>query len=417
MKKGPVIALCLLVLIVISCNKIFTGSDGILIKGTIPSSEAKKGSGFSTDASAYTLSDAARILVFNSSGEYEMFAIKDSTFAARALQGTAVALVFLAEDNSVIGSLQSGGLNVLPLVSLSDDENTVIDLSSLHLEGNDVLSSYNPLGTEIILNDEEIERFRQFGSFFRSLAQNIDADADGKADILDKKELFVSTMHNIYCGNWGLNDTPPVLDTANIFINYQLRIWGGKNLMPESQALTLYGPEGSPDAVTLSTSRFAEAPDGFITFFSQEVPAPGTNPFGSILLPFDNGSYVLTIDNNTYRLNYSMVDARYLLVLAIPTVHTNENGEITSVTVEYRDLNNEQIIPENFIYQTMVQLGGNNTQLCQIGSIWEAPRAKKNTELYNFIPPVPVSLSDLIGVNVSYVDLVGNSYSITFNKE
>jgi len=415
MKQGPVLLLCLPVFLFTSCDRIDSALSGIQIKGTI-SSETKKNSSDSGEYTAYTLNNASKVLVFNSSGEYEIFEIKDSTFAVRALQGTAVALVFLADDNTFIGSLQSGGLNVLPLVSLSDGENTVIDLSTLRLEGTDVLADNNPFGSEILLSEEEIERFRQFGSFFKSLSENLDTDSDGKADILDKKELFVSTMHNIYCGSWGLNEQNAVIDTTHIYIDYFLRIWGGKNLTPDNAQLTLSGPEGLTDAETIN-SDFAPAPDGFISFFNRPTDQSLQQPFQTRFPAFRNGIYTLQIDGADYQLHYSGVDAEYFFVLAIPTVHTNENDEIISVSVEYRDLGGEVIEPENFVYQTMVQLGGNNTQLSQIGSIWESPKAKFNTELYNFVLPGPVPLSDLTNIGVCYVDLVGNSYMISFNQE
>jgi len=417
MKRGSVLLLCLTAYLCTACNSdLFRESGSILIKGSIAPDGLRKSSAAVSDTAAYSLSDAAKILVFNSSGEYEIFAIKDSDFAARALQGTAVALVFLADDNTFIGSLQCGGLNVLPLVSLSDGENTVIDLSTLHLEGSDVLADASPFGSEIMLSDEEIERFRQFGSFFRSLAGNMDTDGDGKADILDKKELFVSTMHSIYCGSWGLNEQAAVIDTANMYIDYSLRIWGGKDLTPQNEQLRLQGPEGSAEAETLY-SGFAPAPDGFISFFNRTVNSSQQEPGQTQFPAFRDGTYNLYIDGWAYQLQYSGVDAEYFFVLAIPTVHTNENNEVISVSVEYRDIEGELINPENFVYQSMVQLGGNNTQLGQVGSIWESPRAKTNTELYNFVLAQPIPLTDLYTVGVCYVDLVGNSYTIRFNAE
>jgi len=416
MKQGPLYLLCLCVSVFTSCSFFSsTEPESIVIKGSISSSAAVKSSKLEGSAAAYTLGDATKILVFNSSGEYEIFNIKDSEFAARALQGTAVALAFLADDNTFIGSLQCAGLNVLPLVSLSDGENTVIDLSALYLEGTDVLASNSPFGSEIMLSDEEMERFRQFGSFFKSLAENMDTDRNGKADILDKKELFVSTMHYIYCGSWGINEQAALIDTTHLYINYFMRIWGGKNLTPESEELSLFGPEGSVDAETLY-SGYNLAPDGFITFFQRTGNPAGQVPYQTQNPAFLNGSYVMKIDGNEFLLQYSGVDAEYFFVVAVPTIHTNESNEVVSVSLEYQDLRGEPVEPENFVYQAMVQFGGNNVSLAQTGSIWESPRAKFNTELYSFTLAEPIALSDLDNISVCYVDLVGNSYTISFNK-
>jgi hypothetical protein len=103
--------------LIISCNKdISTNTQGVIIKGTISTDGLKK-SNIKSAKTTYSLTDARKILVFNSSGGYGLFNIEDSSFAARAMQGTAAALVFLGIENSYIGCLQTGGLNVLPLVS------------------------------------------------------------------------------------------------------------------------------------------------------------------------------------------------------------------------------------------------------------------------------------------------------------
>ncbi len=417
MKFRSTIFLFLISTLILSCHKdISSDTQGIIIKGTISANSQKKNASLKSASTVSALADAKQILVFNSSGGYELFNIADSSFAARAMQGTAAALVFLGSDNNFIGCLQAGGLNVLPLVSLKDGENTVIDLSNLTLEGTAVIPANNPIGNEINLNPEEIERYRQFGSFFKSLSQNLDADGDGNPDIIDRKALYVSTIYDIYCGMWGVNNTPPqIIDTSRFFVNYTFRIWGEKSLIPSNNEVILSGPEGSPYN-DIDKSYSTTAPDGFIVFFRRPANAPPGYPFGSSFLPFGDGKYTLNLDNKTYSLLYSAVDARYYFVMALPTVHTNENNEITSISVEYKDVNGETINPENFVYQTMVQLNNEGNQLEQIGVLWESPQCKTNKELYNFVSSKKIKGSELTGINVCYLDLVGNSYNINFRK-
>jgi len=399
--------------LMIGCNKdINSGANGITIKGTI-SAGLRSGAQL---RSANSLADGTKILVFNSSGGYNLFNFSDSSFAVNAMQGTAAALAFLGADNTFIGCLQAGGLNVLPLVSLKDGDKTVIDLSHLTLDGTNVIPSNNPIGNEINLNPQEIERYRQFGAFFKSLSQNLDADGDGKPDVLDKKALYVSTIYDIYCGMWGLNNTPPqIIDSSRLFVNYTLRLWGEKAIMPNNKEVTISGPEGAP-YTDVEKAYYSTAPDGFITFFRRPGIAPSGYPFGSAFLPFGDGKYSIRLDDKSYSLLYSKVDAMYFFVLALPTVHTNDKNEITSISVEYKDINGEVINPENFIYQTSVQLNNENFQLEQIGTLWENPEAKSNTELYNFVPKKSINLSQLTGINVGYLDLVGNAYNISFRK-
>jgi hypothetical protein len=265
MKYRNLIPLFVLFLAFAGCNKDnSTNTNGIIIKGTISAGSSTKSTNLKSTNTAYTLADAKKILVFNSSGGYQLFNIEDGSFTARAMQGTACALVFLTEDNSFIGCLQSGGLNILPLVSLKDGDKTVIDLSNLTLEGSNVLPSNNPIGNEINLNPAEIERYRQFGAFFESLSMNIDTDGDGIPDLIDRKGLYVSTIYDVNCGMWGLNNTAPeIIDTSHLTINYTLRIWGEKSIIPQNTEVTLSGPEGSPYN-DIEKSYYTPAPDGFI---------------------------------------------------------------------------------------------------------------------------------------------------------
>lgn len=417
MKYRNLILLLVISSLLISCSKENSpDTKGIIIKGRISASGLKSNTNLKTTHTECTLADAKKILVFNSSGGYELFNIEDSSFAARAMQGTAAALVFLGDANNFIGCLQAGGLNVLPLVSLRDGDNTVIDLSNLTLDGTNVLPSNNPIGAEINLNQEEIERYRQFGSFFKSLSKNIDADGDGKPDLIDRKALYISTMYDIYCGMWGLNNTAPqIIDTSRLFVNYVLRIWGEKSIIPVNTDITLSGPESLPYN-DIEKSYYTLAPDGFIAMFRRPTTAPSGYPFGSAFLPFGDGKYNLNLDDKTYALQYSKVDAKYFFILALPTVHTNDNNEITSISIEYKNIFGETINPENFVYQTMVQLNSGNNQLDQIGCLWENPEAKTNTELYDFVSSKKINASDLTGINVCYLDLVGNSYNINFRK-
>ena len=388
-----------------------SNSSGIVIKGNISGSSLKSNKLKSSDS--LSLFDAKKILVFNSSG-YNLFDIQDGSFTAKALSGTATALAFLDGENRYIGCLCSGGLNVLPLVSLKDGDSTVIDLSTLTLDGTSVIPANNPIGNEINLNEDEINRYKELGSYYESLSKNIDADNDGIPDLLSKKDFNISTIFDIFSGSWGLNDTPPqVNDTSGFFINYALRIAGGKSLIPSNPNVVVAGPESSP-YTDIKQTHYAIGPDCFIAFFQRETSVPPGYPFGSAFLPFMEGKYIVTLDSKNYSLNYSNINAKYFLILAEPTVHTNDKNEIVSVSVEYRDMENALVKAENFVYQTQVTLDGIQDRICQIGALWENPEAKTNTEIYNFILPNPVPLSDLNHISVMYVDLIGNSYSMGY---
>ena len=400
--------------LMISCNKeddSQTNNSKIAIKASIPGS-SQKSAGLKS-ANALSLSDAKKALVFNSTG-YELFNIENGTVTAYATAGTATAIAFLDAGNRYIGCLCSGGLNVLPLVSLKDGENTIIDLSNLSLEGTSVIPANNPIGNEIVLSAEEIARYKELGAYYESLSKNIDCDNDGLPDLLSKKFFNISSVFQIHCGSFGLNNTPPqVNDTASFFINYKIRIAGGKSLIPTNTDIEFSGPEGSPYNDIVQEG-YSPAPDGFISAFVRQSTPPAGYPFGSAFLPFRQGKYTITLDAKNYTLNYSNINAKYFFILALPTIHTNDRNEIISVSVEYRDMEDDVVDAENFVYQTQITLRDGNTQISQMGALWENPETKTNNELYNFVLPAPVPLSDLHNISVMYVDLIGNSYEIGF---
>jgi hypothetical protein len=386
----------------------------IVIKGTISGSNLKS-SGLN-DANPLSLADAKKVLVFTSAS-YKVFDIVNNSFTANAVSGTATAIAFLDANSQYIGCLTAGGLNVLPLVSLRDGDNTVIDLSTLTLNGTSVIPANNPIGNTILLNNEEIEWYKELGGYYASLSKNIDANNDGIPDILSKSDIGLSTIFNISCGPWTINNAAvQVVDTNHILINYILRIGTGKALKPTNTNVIVSGPAGAPHNDIRQTS-FAFGPDCFIASFVRESPPSPAYPMGSIMLPFGKGTYTITLENKNYTLNYANISAKHFFILAKPTIHTNSNNEIVSVSIDYRDIFNNIVTAENYVYETQVTLDGPHAQLRQMGALWENPEAKTNTDLYNFTLPTPLPMSQLARLSVMYLDVIGNSYNIGYEAQ
>jgi hypothetical protein len=386
----------------------------IVIKGTLSSSNLN--SRALNAVNQLSLTDAKKVLVFNSTS-YKVFDIVNNSFTANAVSGTATAIAFLDANNQYIGCLNAGGLNVLPLVSLKDGDNTIIDLSTLTLTGTSVVPAMNPLGNSILLNNEEIAWYKELGGYYESLSKNIDADNDGIPDILSKSDIGLSTIFNISCGPWTLdNASMQVVDTNHIFINYILRIGTGKTLKPVNTNVIVSGPAGSPQN-DITQMGYSFGPDCFIASFCRQALATQGNPLGSVMLPFEKGTYTVTLENKNYTLNYANISAKHFFILAKPTIHTNSNNEIVSVSIDYRDTENNFVTAENYVYQTQVTLDGPQTQLVQMGALWENPEAKTNSDLYHFTLPTPLPLSQLSRLSVMYLDIIGNSYNIGYQAQ
>ncbi len=406
MKK--LLVLLSITLIMAGCSK-EDESEGskIVIKGTIISSGNVKSTRLKS-TNSFLLSEARKVLVFNSNS-YSVFNIDDGSFSAQAPSGTACALTFLTMDNRFIGSLQAGGLNVLPLVSLKDGDKTVIDLSNLTLEGTNVIPSNNPLGNEIGLNAEEIEWYKEIGGYYESISKNIDVDNDGIIDILAKKELRVSSSFMVIAGTYGIGDLEPqIYDTSDIRISYSMRFSYGSNLLPaNAESAVLSGPNDNPYN-DISMSGYDVADRGFLAFFHRG-PQNQDSP------PFRKGEYTMTVNGTGYTINYATICPMIYLIFPVPTLHTNSNGDITSVSINYKRFDESSVNPDNFIYLIQIQLAADNQQI-NLGATLYSGQDQSAMDKYNFVLTTPLASTHLFYIGASYQDLLGNEYNILWDK-
>lgn len=377
----------------------------IAIKGRI--------SGLSKTADSVSLADARKVLVY-SQNYYRLIDISADTFAVPARFGTGVALIFLTENNRYIGHLSSRGINMLPLGSLIDGEQTVIDLSMLTLDGTTVIPSRDPFGNAIVISDQELHTLKSVDGYFESIAKNIDADNNGTPDVLENKQIVFATHFNLFGGHWGHNDTlPSTMDTAHMYANYGLEIGGGSALSFYAGNISLNGPLNDPhnDIVLWG---FLKAPAcgggrGFIASFARLTNAPPGAPWGTSFLPFRTGTYTLTLDwDNIFTVEYSCLDLKQNLVHVIPTLHTDSLGRLTSVTFEYKLPDGTVINPASILTNVMIQLSSRYTQFLSVGL-----NTSKNPEnFYRLTMDVPVDISTLESVLIGYDDYTGNHYGI-----
>jgi len=384
----------------------------VTIRGTISNTASLKTSK-TKSVNSFTLFDTKKILVFNSTGSYSVFDIQNNSFEAYAKSNTAVAISFLSAENKFIGCLHAQGLNVLPLVSLKDGDNTIIDLGKLILDSTNVLSESNPFGKEIGLNDSEISWYKEVGAYFECLSNNVDADNDGIVDIIDNKYLLVNTIFSFSAGYFGINDTTPplVIDTSDFIIQYQLRICGGKAIAPKDTHIIFAGPEQEPYS-TIYRSGLSYEKDCFLTCFLNYDSQIG------LWLPFKKGKYTLTIDGKNYTINYYNVCPKKFLIIPKPTVHTGANNKIISISIDYRSCDNNPIVADNFVNQVQLQLKAENQRmLCELGTLYEPSDAIEYFEKYNFTLTKSVSLEELVFIGVNYQDLLGNEYRVGWTKK
>ncbi len=386
----------------------FSNNRGVVIKGEIHG--VLKGK----EINEPSLSEAKKIFVIKVHVGTLLFSfvdIIDGSFSITSEEGIITALVFLDENDQYIGTLSPQGLNLLPLCSLSDGGNTTIDLEALALEGTSVIPTHDPFGNEINISEAEISNLKEVDGYFESLAKNIDADNDSILDVLSHKELYISNRFDIgEAGQWGLNDVDPAInsDALNSLI-YALDIKGG-SWFTNLNSVVLSGPADDPNQEYHTICLSPNEDGGFFLIIARAGE--------DCTLPFDNGTYTVTIDGLPYTLDYSKVNAKNNLLIVIPTLNTNEDEELVSISLEYELADGTTINPANIVTDVFVQLSdvsGNQ--------FYDTPRLvdKKiaNVDcvigLYSYTLDSPVDISALEGVSVIYCDKIGNTYMISWH--
>ena len=413
--KQTLLAFITIALTVISCNKGNNNDQGnnggVIIKGNIKGSSTKSQKIKSTNA--LTLADAKKVLVF-SKYYYKLFDINDSAFSASAQFGSGAALIFLNANNKYIGNLSPQGLNVLPLGNLINGENTTIDLSNLTLTGNSVIPSHDPLGNEIQITSKEINSLKAIDDYYEAIAKNLDANGNEVPDVMEHKQLIIFTMLNIFGGHWGINQTPPVkTDSAHYFVNYMLEFSGGDSLTFSGNNIVVTGPVEDPysDIKLWGFNKGSNVGGdrGFISSFCRETGAQNGAPWGSAFLPFKKGTYTLTLDGSRhFSLYYSNIDMQYNLFVVVPTLHTNSDGKLVSISFEYMLPNGTPINPGNVLTNVMVQLCDNRMNQFYVNN--QKLTSITGFDTLNF--DTPLDISALYQMDLWYDDLLGNQYDI-----
>ncbi|MDO9256583.1 MAG: hypothetical protein Q7U54_13780 [Bacteroidales bacterium] len=405
MKK--IIFLILVAVILTNCKKDNNNDNtngnesSIVIKGRISAKKNKSGN---------SLSDAKMVLVINvhiGKLSSHFVNIVDGSFSYNSQMGIATALVFLDDQYNSIGTLSSQGLNLLPLCNLTNGDNTTIDLSYLSLVGNSVIPSHDPLGNEIIITEAEINSLKVISGFFENIAKNIDTDNDSVLDVLNNKQLFIKTRFNFSGGQWGINNLAPVFSDS--LLGYQLQIDGAQGFSHPS-SVVLSGPSASPYS---NINLICNNPDGNGGFYA----VFGRQPF----LPFKSGTYTINIDGKNHTMDYTFIDPELNLLFILPTLHTNSDGKLVSISLEYKLPDSTSINPVNILTDVMVQF--TNTSGVQF---YDTPRLINENAtiegcdcvkgLFSYTLNTPLDISALKTLSVGYNDLLGNLYAISWHQ-
>jgi hypothetical protein len=387
---------------------------GVTIKGKISetkSLEIQK----SNSTESLSLTDAKKVLLFAGGAKVDIkfVDIINGSFTAWPDKRTATALVFLNGNNQYIGTLSTRGLDLLPLGTLANGDTTTIDLSTLTLAGTNVIPTHDPFGHEIVITDAEINGFKELDGYFESIAKNIDADNDGVLDVLSNKQMYIISSFSIVAGTYGVDNKPAVInDNAVSTIIYSSWINGDLGFTTPLKS-SMSGPEGNP----YDTIR-----GGFIQSFDNNGHG-FTTGFNIGTAPFKKGIYDLTLDDKKYTLSFSNIDAKFNLVFVTPTLHTNSDGKLTSISLTYQHSDYTTVNPENILIDVMIQLNDsvnhqfyNSPWLNRTGGCVGGIGSNCVEGLSTLTINTPIDISTLKHIDIVYHDILGNLYFINWQR-
>ncbi len=403
------ISVIVILLTIISCDK-DRSISGIFIKGKISQGVAK--SSGTKSISTIPLTDAKKVGVVNLTNgilRIEFIDITDGSFTATAELGNATALIFLDANNKYIGTLSTRGLNILPLGNLNDGENTVIDLQDLTPDGTNVIPSHDPFGKEIIISDGEINRLKEVDGFFESLAKNIDANNDDILDVTVDRQLFVKTRFWTRADHWGINDIHAKLSDIDMtHLDYTLELDGDIGFSSPA-SIVLTGPLDSPyDDISTAFIN----PNGDGGFYA------GISRVGGL---FRKGTYAINIDGYLCTMEYSNNDVTLNQLFVLPTLHTNTEGKVVSVSLEYKLPDGSPIDPVNILTDIGLQFNNDSNQQYHTSPWLRNEGASLDhctcvSGVFTYTPETPVDITHLTRLTIVYNDLLGNTYFINWDK-
>lgn len=399
----------LLTIFLASCDKDYVRIEKIRLKGQISAVAMAPNSLNKVPTAGYTLADAAKVLIFYGS-DYDLVTIKsDGSFSGRAPLGSASCVVFLTENNQFIGSLFVGGCYLLPLVGLDDDVKE-INFSTLTLSGTRVIPANDPIGSTIILTDEELAFLREVDSYYEALAKNIDMDNNGTPDVMEGKLMQLYETNSFKGGTWGTDTQAPILtEPSQITLDYGIHMvgpnaWLSNTANSVAENAQLRGPANNPHSDIINSGNSYINNKEFKLNFARR----SSNQQPMTYLPFDDGVYTLSIDNKELTFNYIQVNMSNYLIFAVPTLHINASNQLTSISIRYQLPNGSPVVPRN------VMSSGVDVRIGEQLEIRTSTNAKYDDDYdyYTVELENPIAMSSVSTISLSYFDILGNQYNV-----
>lgn len=130
------------------------------------------------------------------------------------------------------------------------------------------------------------------------------------------------------------------------------------------------------------------------------------------------GTYLLTVGNQPGRsLEYSSEGVLPYMIIPVPTLHTNNEGKLSSVSLTYRFPDGSEADPELLFNDLSLQFdgAGEDGRMFSVGHLYD--ESMRDVDFYEISLSPPRDIIGLLRVSVGCNDLLGNSYDYIWLKE
>ena len=317
------------------------------------------------------------------------------------------------EENWVIGEKitgsTSGAIAEVTAVSYVSPTSFTIDLGTLSSSGSIVEPSRDPLISEVIMTETELQSLAQISGMFSSIVKNPDVDGNGVIDFLEGKNYVMQLTYIFTAGSFGNNLVPSEgsFGLSNTFLSFCPPL----SYQPESA--TIIGPAGSP----------FETP----TLLIKSLGDPSTNRYNyvtSLQALLTGGTYIVQGASGA-NLTYYIPDQSSVMsdvIVIIPTITLNEDRTIKKISWTYKMADgNEPVEPSSFISVISINISskvpvydcGSNQNCCSTcfptifadSSVQEIDLSSKT-----------INWDTLLKLNIGYTDIYFNANTFSYDR-
>jgi hypothetical protein len=272
---------------------------------------------------------AAKVLAISSTDSYKMESITNNNFSIELDNGKPWGLIFLSSAEQPLGFVSLGnGIESLPLPFMMPGTDT-IDLQTITRSGNIFTPSYNPIGNEIVMNNEQMEATASMDDYLATLLKNPDVNGNGQIDVLEGKFFKLEVIYFIKPGRFQGSDLTPTYGSSKLIEGYRLFVTIKDKSFPETVYFS--GPAGSPLSNTPS-----EGVMGFNDHRVYNTPYLYNLMDTSSYIPI-GGVYSIHIGGST--LTFNLPDQEYVknnVLYPWPTLTLNGDGTMNKIDWVYQ---------------------------------------------------------------------------------